>query len=118
MTRLPRVSGGGQVYLSPGFNQTLDEALKQARLMKDDYVSTEHLLWALAADKGTDVGKLLKSQGLTPEAILKALADLQGRTAGHGPVPGGEVPAPGEVRQGPDGDGPVRQAGPGDRPGQ
>ena len=46
--------------------------------MKDDYVSTEHLFWALAADKGTDVGKLLKSQGLTPEAILKALADLRG----------------------------------------
>ncbi len=78
LTRLPRVSGGGQVYLSPGFNKALDEALKQARQMKDDYVSTEHLLWALAADKATDVGKLLKSQGLTPEAILKALADLRG----------------------------------------
>jgi ATP-dependent Clp protease ATP-binding subunit ClpB len=78
LTRLPRVSGEAQVYLSPGLNKALDEALKQARLMKDEYVSTEHLLWALAADKAGDAGKLLKSLGLTPEAVLKALADLRG----------------------------------------
>ncbi len=78
LTRLPRVSGEAQIYLSPGTNKALDEALKQARQMKDDYVSTEHLLWALAADKATEVGRLLKAQGLTPEAILKALADLRG----------------------------------------
>jgi ATP-dependent Clp protease ATP-binding subunit ClpB len=78
LTRLPRVSGEAQVYLSPGLNKALDEALKQARLMKDEYVSTEHLLWALAADKASDAGKLLKSLGLTPEAVLKALADLRG----------------------------------------
>src|SRR5208337_5008410 len=47
LTRLPRVSGEAQIYLSPGTNKALDEALKQARQMKDDYVSTEHLLWAL-----------------------------------------------------------------------
>ena len=78
LTRLPRVSGEAQIYLSPGINKALDEALKQARQMKDDYVSTEHLLWALAADKASDVGRLLKAQGLTPEAILKGLADLRG----------------------------------------
>ena len=78
LTRLPRVSGEAQVYLSPGLNKVLDEALKQARLMKDDYVSTEHLFWALAAAKGSEGAKLLKAQGLTPEAILKALADLGG----------------------------------------
>jgi ATP-dependent Clp protease ATP-binding subunit ClpB len=78
LTRLPRVSGEAQVYLSPGLNKVLDEAFKQAGSMKDEYVSTEHLFWALAADKASDVGKLLKSAGLTPEAILKALADLRG----------------------------------------
>ena len=78
LTRLPKVSGEAQVYLSPAINKDLDEALKQASQMKDDYVSTEHLLWALAADKTTDAGRLLKAQGLTPEAILKALADLRG----------------------------------------
>jgi ATP-dependent Clp protease ATP-binding subunit ClpB len=78
LTRLPRVSGEAQVYLSPALDKALDQAFKQAGLMKDEYVSTEHLFWALAADKTSDVGRVLKSQGLTPEAILKALADLRG----------------------------------------
>jgi len=78
LTRLPRVSGEAQVYLSPALNKALDEAFKQAGQMKDEYVSTEHLFWALAADKAGEVGRLLKSQGLRGEAILKALADLRG----------------------------------------
>jgi len=78
MTRLPRVSGDAQVYLSPALNKALDEAFKQADRMKDEYVSTEHLFLALAADKSSEVGKLLAGQGLTLEAILKALAELRG----------------------------------------
>jgi ATP-dependent Clp protease ATP-binding subunit ClpB len=78
LTRLPKVSGEAQVYVSPGLNKALDEALKQAGQMKDEYVSTEHLFWALAADKVSEVGRLLSAQGLAPEAILKALADLRG----------------------------------------
>ncbi len=78
LTRLPRVSGEAQVYLSPALNKALDEAFKQADRMKDEYVSTEHLFLALAADKNSDAGKLLAGLGLTLEAILKALADLRG----------------------------------------
>ncbi|MDD5641416.1 MAG: ATP-dependent chaperone ClpB [Syntrophales bacterium] len=78
LTRLPRVSGEAQVYLSPALNKALDEAFKQADQMKDEYVSTEHLFLALTADKGSDVGRLLAGQGLTLEAILKALAELRG----------------------------------------
>jgi ATP-dependent Clp protease ATP-binding subunit ClpB len=78
LTRLPKVSGEAQVYLSPGLNQVLDEAGKQADQMRDEYVSTEHLFLALAADKTGDTGRLLKAQGLTFEAVLKALADLRG----------------------------------------
>jgi ATP-dependent Clp protease ATP-binding subunit ClpB len=78
LTRLPRVSGEAQVYLSPSLNKALDEAFKQADRMKDEYVSTEHLFLALAADKSSDVGKLLTGQGLTLDAILKALAELRG----------------------------------------
>jgi ATP-dependent Clp protease ATP-binding subunit ClpB len=78
LTRLPKVSGEAQVYISPGLNKALDDAFKQAGQMKDEYVSTEHLFWALAQDKASDVGQLLRAQGLTPEAILKALADLRG----------------------------------------
>jgi ATP-dependent Clp protease ATP-binding subunit ClpB len=78
LTRLPRVSGETQVYLSPALNKALDEAFKQAGQMKDEYVSTEHLFLALAADKSSEVGKLLTGQGLALEAILKALAELRG----------------------------------------
>ena len=78
LARLPQVSGEAQVYISPGLNKVVDDAFKQADLMKDEYVSTEHLLYGLAADKAGEVGRLLKAQGLTPEGILKALADLRG----------------------------------------
>ena len=78
LTRLPKVSGEAQVYISPSLNKALDDAFKQAGQMKDDYISTEHLFWALTADKANEAGRLLRAQGLTPEAILKALADLRG----------------------------------------
>jgi ATP-dependent Clp protease ATP-binding subunit ClpB len=58
----------------------LDEAFKQAGQMKDEYVSTEHIFYGLAADKGSDTGRLLADFGLTPEIILKALMELRGST--------------------------------------
>src|SRR3989339_1954089 len=78
LTRLPKASGEAQGYISPSMNKALDDAFKQAGQMKDDYISTEHLFWALTADKANEAGRLLRDQGLTPEAILKALADLRG----------------------------------------
>jgi ATP-dependent Clp protease ATP-binding subunit ClpB len=78
LIRLPKVSGEAQVYLSPALNKVLDEAGKQADQMRDEYVSTEHLFLALAADKTGEIGRLLKAQGLSLEAVLKALADLRG----------------------------------------
>jgi len=80
LTGLPRVSGDAQVYLSPGLNKVLDEAFKQAGQMKDEYVSTEHIFYGLAADKASNTGKLLADLGLTPEIILQALMELRGST--------------------------------------
>jgi len=78
LTRFPRVSGGAQVYLSPALSQVFDEAFKLADQMKDEYVSTEHLFLALALAQKTDVGQLLASLGLQPQAIMQALAGLRG----------------------------------------
>ncbi|MEJ2070629.1 MAG: ATP-dependent chaperone ClpB [Syntrophobacterales bacterium] len=78
LTKLPRVSGDAQFYLSPGLNKVLDEAFKQAGQMRDEYVSTEHIFYGLAADKGSDTGRLLADLGLTPEIILQALMELRG----------------------------------------
>ena len=117
LTRLPKVSGEAQVYISPSMNKALDDAFKQAGQMKDDYISTEHLFWALAADKASETGRLLRAQGLTPEAILKALAELGGRNGS--PIrPRKRNSGPGEIRPGFDRNGPERQARPGHRPGQ
>lgn len=78
LTRLPRVTGAAQVYISPELNQVLDGAFKQADQMRDEYVSTEHLLLAMAAARDSEVGRLLASLGLTPETVLQALAAIRG----------------------------------------
>ncbi len=78
LAKLPRVSGAAQVYLAPSLSQVLDAAFKLADQMKDDYVSTEHLFLALSQAKGTEMAGLFASLGLTPEAIMQALAGLRG----------------------------------------
>ena len=50
LTRLPKVSGEAQVYISPSLT-ALDDAFKQAGQMKDDYISTERLSCGVTADK-------------------------------------------------------------------
>src|SRR5512132_2086828 len=80
--RLPRVSGpgaqGGQVYLSPRLNEVLTTAEAEAQRMKDEFVSVEHLLLALADLKDRGVGEVLQAAGLTREKLLEALAAVRG----------------------------------------
>jgi ATP-dependent Clp protease ATP-binding subunit ClpB len=79
LKKLSRVSGdNAQVYLSPGLNRVLAAAQKEADGMKDEFVSTEHLLLGLLADKGTTAGRLLADSGATRETMLAALAELRG----------------------------------------
>src|SRR5205085_1098652 len=60
LERLPRVSGGAaQAHLSPAAQKLLDQAFKAADEFKDEYVSTEHLLLALADLKGDAAQQLL-----------------------------------------------------------
>ena len=55
--RFPKVSGGAQPFLSPALNKTLEQAEQEADRLKDEYISTEHLVLALAE------GKALKEAG-------------------------------------------------------
>lgn len=75
----PKISGGGldQVYLSPRLSQVLDLAWREAEQIKDEFVSTEHLLIALAEVEGA-CADFLKSFGVTKDIILKALVDIRG----------------------------------------
>ncbi len=77
--RLPRVSGGAaQPALSPATQRLLDQAFKEADIFKDDYVSTEHLLLAMAQLKGDPAQLILARHGATHDAILKALQAVRG----------------------------------------
>jgi len=79
LKRLPKVSGGGiQVHLSRNTQQVLNQAFQEIKTLKDDYVSSEHLLLAISADKQSKASEILHSFGLTREMILKALQDIRG----------------------------------------
>src|SRR4051794_5195172 len=77
--KLPKVSGqASQATLANEANQLLEQAFKEASNFKDEYVSTEHLLLALAQAKGDPAQRILAENGATHAAILKALTSVRG----------------------------------------
>jgi ATP-dependent Clp protease ATP-binding subunit ClpB len=78
VAKLPKVEGQAEMYMSPALNRILEDALKEADNFKDEYISTEHLLIALANAKGQEVSRLLAAQGVTKENILKVLVSIRG----------------------------------------
>ncbi len=76
--RLPKVQGFAQQHMGRPLNDILERAFKEADTFKDEYVSTEHLFLAIAAQDRDPAGQLLKRQGATHEAILQALTGVRG----------------------------------------
>jgi ATP-dependent Clp protease ATP-binding subunit ClpB len=70
--RFPKVSGGSQPYISSALTKALDQAEQEAQKLKDEYISTEHLLLALADHKS------LKDAGAKHDALLNALRQIRG----------------------------------------
>ena len=78
IAREPKVTGSGQqVGLANEFVKVVDAAEKLAAKMGDSYVTSEHLLCALADDR-SDAGRILKDAGLTGKRIQEAYNDLRG----------------------------------------
>ncbi|MBM3270416.1 MAG: ATP-dependent chaperone ClpB [Candidatus Sericytochromatia bacterium] len=79
VSRLPQVQGATGVYMSSALKQVLDKSFQEASGLKDDFVSTEHFLLALAdeAAKG-GAQALLRERGATRDKLLKALAKIRG----------------------------------------
>ena len=76
--KLPRVTGdGASLYASDAFQRVLDEALKEAKGLKDEYISVEHLLLALLKDDG-EAGRAMKEAGAHRDGILKAMQAVRG----------------------------------------
>ena len=87
---LPKVSRSegslASLYLTPDMAQALEQADRIAKQFKDEYISTEHLLLALA-DGQSDVAQILHASGATVEAILKALKEVRGSVSVDSPEP-------------------------------
>ena len=81
LDRLPKVSGPGgapgEVYVTQRLNRLLTAAEDEARKLKDDYISVEHVLLAAIDERGA-AGKLLKEFGLTHERLMQALREVRG----------------------------------------
>src|SRR2546425_180742 len=78
LARLPKVTGISQQHLSPATNRVLEEAFNEAGKFKDEYVSTEHLLLAIAGLDRDPAAEILKRHGASRDAILQALAAVRG----------------------------------------
>jgi ATP-dependent Clp protease ATP-binding subunit ClpB len=77
IARFPRVQGGQQ-YISPRLNGVFTAAEKQAGKMQDEYISTEHLLLAIAEEKDGAAGKILRQHGVNHEDLLKSIEQMRG----------------------------------------
>ncbi|MBM4338055.1 MAG: ATP-dependent chaperone ClpB [Deltaproteobacteria bacterium] len=80
LNRITKVTGGGvgQVYLSSRLNEILNSAWKEAERLTDEYLSTEHLLIAIADERGGACSQILQRNGVTKDAIFRVLQEIRG----------------------------------------
>jgi ATP-dependent Clp protease ATP-binding subunit ClpB len=84
LAKRPSISGGGagQVYLDPALARVFDTAEKAGEKAGDSFVTVERLLLALAVEKNSEAGKILKDAGVTAQSLNAAIEALRkGRTA-------------------------------------
>ncbi len=92
MERRPKVSGGvvesGKVYVTQRINRLLLKAEDEAKRLKDEYVSVEHVLLAFIEEgDATAAGRLLRQAGATPQNFLEALTKVRGNQRVTSPTP-------------------------------
>ena len=80
LARRSQVTGtsSSDVFSSQELKKALDAAQSEANKLKDEYISTEHLLLGLLDAGGSSLKQIFKTQGLKRDAVLKALAELRG----------------------------------------
>ncbi len=77
VARFPRVQGG-QTYFSNRMTQVFTASQTQADKMQDEFISTEHLLLAIADEKEGDAGKILRQHGVTRDDLFKVIEQMRG----------------------------------------
>ena len=70
--------GTGQVFITPRVKRVMDLANQEAARLKDDYVSTEHLLLAIANERNTPAAHVLAENGITKSRIYNAIQEIRG----------------------------------------
>ncbi|MFC1607240.1 ATP-dependent chaperone ClpB [Candidatus Latescibacterota bacterium] len=75
---MPKVSGAAQTYLSTSLSSILQNVQKEASRMKDEYVTVEHLLLAIASERNCRASDTLAAFGVTRDGILQAMKELRG----------------------------------------
>src|SRR5271157_1088278 len=78
LARRHKIQGGNEPYAGRDLQKALDAAQSEANKLKDDYVSTEHLLLGLIDGSGASLKKIFAKHGLKRDAVLKVLAELRG----------------------------------------
>ncbi|HEY3176292.1 MAG TPA: ATP-dependent chaperone ClpB [Candidatus Polarisedimenticolia bacterium] len=80
LTHLPKITGkaGYQPPLGEDLARIFDDAFKLTSQFKDEYISTEHLLLALASAKGLPATGILSKAGVTPDGLMSALKAVRG----------------------------------------
>ena len=80
LEKIPKVYGdaGGQQYIGTSLNNILNSAIQEAGKVKDEFVSTEHILIALTDTTGSRVAEFLKKNGITRDSIYNVLVNIRG----------------------------------------
>ncbi|MEW6027648.1 MAG: ATP-dependent chaperone ClpB, partial [Planctomycetota bacterium] len=79
LKKLPRIEGFiGQIYISPRLKHILESAVKEAERLKDEYISTEHILLGIFEDKQGMLVNTLNGMGITKDRIYAALTEVRG----------------------------------------
>ena len=82
LARLPKVSSttgaAGEVYITGRLNRLLVQAEDEAKQLKDDYVSVEHILLAIVDERSGSAGRILSELGLTRDKLMQALRQVRG----------------------------------------
>jgi len=92
LNKRPRMKGPlgeiGKVYLASGLHQILVKAQEEARHLKDEYTSVEHIILAII-EQGTNtkVGRIFQEFNITRDRFLKTLTDIRGRQRITSPTP-------------------------------
>ena len=87
LEQLPKVTGGAQPQMGSGLSRIMQAAFGEADTLKDEYVSTEHLLIAMSKDKSDATGRILRGAGVNDERLLQALNAIRGSSRITDPDP-------------------------------